>query len=334
MTNEKEKFNIIAIGDTTQDIFLDMDDLSVMCDLDGDNCRICFDYADKIPVNKKTDVAAVGNAANHAIGAGRLGLKTGIYTVVGNDDQGQKAKKIFSENGVVTDYMAFDKKNGTNLSIVINYKGERTIFVYHEPREYKLPELPETEWVYLTSASGEGVSLLHEQVVPYLDDNKDVKLAFNPGTFQMNLGRKKLIPLLERTEILFLNREESKRVLEVDTVDVEKLVSGFHSIGVKKMVLTDGPDGVYVSDGTEISFLKIFRGPVIERTGCGDAFGSGFLSALVKGKTIQEAMLWGNGNSTSVLQHIGAREGLLREDGIEKILKENSDITPGIWQSN
>lgn len=334
MSKEKQKFDVIAIGDTTQDIFLEMDDLSVMCDLDGDNCRICFDYADKIPVNKKTDVAAVGNAANHAIGAARLGLKAGIYTVVGDDDQGQKAKKIFSKNGVATDYMAFDDKHGTNLSIVINYKGERTIFVYHEPREYKLPQLPETEWVYLTSASGEGVDLLHDQVVPYLDQNKGVKLAFNPGTFQMSLGLKKLKPLLERTEILFLNREESERVLEVDTSDIEKLVSGFHAIGVKMMVLTDGPDGVYVSGGSEITFLKIFRGPVIERTGCGDAFGSGFLSALVKGKSVSEAMLWGNGNSTSVLQYIGAREGLLREKSMGKILKDNSDITPELWQSN
>lgn len=334
MSEGKEKFDIIAIGDTTQDVFLDMDELSVMCDLDGDNCRICFDYADKIPVNKKTDVSAVGNAANHAIGAGRLGLKAGIYTVVGNDDQGRKAKEIFSENGVATDYMVFDEKKGTNLSVVINYKGERTIFVYHEPREYKLPELPETEWVYLTSASGEGASLLHDQMVPYLDQNKGVKLAFNPGTFQMSLGLKELKPLLERTEVLFLNREESKRVLEVDTLDIEKLVSGFHAMGVKTMVLTDGPDGAYVSSGSEINFLKIFRGPVIERTGCGDAFGSGFLSALVKGLSVPEAMLWGNGNSTSVLQFIGAREGLLKEEGMEKILKDNSDITPELWQSN
>ena len=47
-------FDIVSIGDTTQDIFLQMSDASVQCDLDGGNCKICFDYADKIAVEKKT----------------------------------------------------------------------------------------------------------------------------------------------------------------------------------------------------------------------------------------------------------------------------------------
>ncbi len=75
-------------------------------------------------------------------------------------------------------------------------------------------------------------------------------------------------------------------------------------------------------------FLKIYRGPVIERTGAGDSYGAGFMSAVVKGKSISEAMLWGNGNSTSVVQYIGAREGLLEEPALRKMIEENSDIVP------
>lgn len=328
MNKQATHFEVIAVGDTTQDIFLKMEDASVQCDLDGENCKICFDYADKISVQAKTDLPAVGNAANHAIGVARLGLRSAIYTLVGDDAQGHRAKEVFEENGVDARYVAFDTKHGTNLSVVINFRGERTIFVYHEPRDYKLPPLVPTEWIYLTSASGDGVLQLHEQVLTYLDQYPQVKVAFNPGTHQIHLGRTRLLPLLRKTNIIFLNREEAAEVLEIESRDVKKIVHALHRIGITVVVLTDGPDGAYASDGKKIQYLRIFRGPVVERTGAGDAYGSGFLSALIKGRSLSEAMLWGNSNSTSVVQYIGARAGLLTEEAISQMMKTNEDIQP------
>lgn len=322
----EDGFDVVAIGDTTQDIFLEMSDASVQCDLDGENCKILFDYADKIPVDKKTDIPAVGNAANHAIGVARLGLRASIYTIVGDDVQGHLAKEIMQENRVDTSSVSFDKNQGTNLSVVINFKGERTIFVYHEPRHYQLPKLASTKWIYLTSASGGGVEQLHEQVLEYIKANSGVKVAFNPGTHQMKLGRKKLMPLLEKTNVLFLNREEAAGILGIDNNDVKEIIRQFHEIGVPIMVLTDGPDGSYVSDGQLIWYAGIFKGPVVERTGCGDAYGSGFLGALMKEKTIPEAMSWGNANSTSVVQYVGAREGLLDEAAAARIIEANAGV--------
>lgn len=100
------------------------------------------------------------------------------------------------------------------------------------------------------------------------------------------------------------------------------------------MVLTDGPDGSYVSDGSEILYLKIFRGPVVERTGAGDSYGSAFLSAIIQGKSLKDAMLWGNANSTSVLQYIGARQGLLDQEALNKMIDENSDIVPQKYEAS
>lgn len=323
---EHTTFDVIAIGDSTQDIFLQMNDASLQCDMDGKNCKLCFDYADKIGVEKKTDVPAVGNAANHAIGIARLGLKAALYTIVGDDDQGHRCEAVFKENSVDTGYITFDKKRGTNLSVVINYRSERTIFVYHEPRTYQLPEFAPTKWIYLTSASKEGVQELHEQVAKYLDSASAGRLAFNPGTHQIHLGLGSLLPLLKRCELLFLNREEAAELLEKTTRDIEPLMHGFHELGVKTMVLTDGPAGSYASDGKTILHAGVFDGPVIERTGAGDSFGSAFLSATIKGKSIAEAMAWGNANSTSVVKYIGAREGLLTEDAVLAMVSENSKV--------
>jgi sugar/nucleoside kinase (ribokinase family) len=322
------KYNMIAIGDSTQDVFLELSDASLQCDIDSTNCKICLDYADKIAVDKKTDIPAVGNAANHAIGVARLGLKTAIYTILGDDVQGNLSRDVFKENNVDAKYVSLDQEHGTNFSAVINFKGERTILVYHEPRQYQLPAFEATDWIYLTSASGDGVEELHDQVLKYLNENPGVKMAFNPGTHQMHLGKTKLQPLLTKTSILFLNRQESAEVIGLKTSDIKELVKEYHDLGVKTMVITDGPDGSYVSDGKQVWFLKIFRGPVVERTGAGDSYGSGFMSAIIKGKSIPQAMLWGNANSTSVVLHIGAREGLLKEDALLDLIQENSDIVP------
>lgn len=326
-----KKFDVTAIGDTTQDVFLQMEEASLQCDLDGKNCRLCFDYAEKIPVEKKTDVPAVGNAANHAIGVARLGFTSAIYTIVGDDTQGHLAQEVFTQNGVDTSFLTFDTKRGTNFSTVINYKAERTIFVYHEDRDYQLPPLGDTAWIYLTSVSGGGAATLHEQVVTYLAEHPAVRVAFNPGTYQIKLGKEQLLPLLRRTEILFLNREEAMRIQGTSDRAIGPLMSAFHSDGIKIMVITDGVEGAYASDGTTVWHLKIFTGPVLERTGAGDSFGSGFLGAVLAGKDIPTAMLWGNANSTSVVKYIGAREGLLSREQVEKMISENASIQPTVF---
>lgn len=319
-------FDVVAIGDTTQDIFLKMHDASVQCDLNQEHCKICFDYAAKIAVDQKMDVPAVGNAANHAIGVARLGLRSAIYTVVGNDDQGHKANEILGKNGVNIRYVMFDKRHGTNLSVVVNFKGERTIFAYHEPRDYRLPDLDDPKWIYLTSASAEGVRQLHNQVEVFLQQHPQVKLAFNPGTHQLHMGKSGLRELLSRSQVLFLNREEAAGLLESQTNEIPVLMKGFHALGVKTMVITDGPSGSYVSDGSQIWQADIFPGAVVERTGAGDAYGSGFLSALILGKDVPTAMAWGNANSTSVVAFIGAREGLLTREALEKMIEENKQV--------
>ncbi|MEK7499708.1 MAG: carbohydrate kinase family protein, partial [Patescibacteria group bacterium] len=279
----------------------------------------------------KTVISGVGNAANHAIGIARLGHSAGIYTVVGNDHEGQEAKNILEKNGVDVSHVAIDPKHDTNLSVVLNFKTERTILVYHEPREYDLPQNISPKWLYLTSVSGSGVAKLHEQVLQLLTQSKETKLAFNPGTHQIHLGKAELLPLLKKTEILFLNREEAARVLEIETRDVSELISGFHAIGIPLVVLTDGPNGAYASDQKNIYYLPIYPGKEVERTGAGDAYGSGFIAGLLHGKTVPEAMQWGNANATSVVMYVGAREGLLTQEPLEKMIAEFASITPSIY---
>ncbi len=318
-----KKFDIISIGDTTLDLFLGLAEAKVQCEHDQKDCWLCVAYADKVPLDSVTRIPAVGNAANVAVGSSRLGLKSAFYTILGNDAVAKESVKILKKEKVHQDYIEFDKKRKTNFSAVLTFQKERTILVFHEPREYNLPKLADAAWAYLTSV-GSGHQKLHQQVIDYIKKS-DTKLGFNPGTHQLEEGFEALKPLIAISAALFVNREEAERLVGKNE-DTKKLLVLLHNTGAKIVVVTDGPKGSYSFDGNHFYFQDILDVPVIERTGCGDSYATGFMSALFFGKDITEAMKWGTINAAFVIQKIGAQEGLLHKKELEKVLNENPQL--------
>lgn len=318
------KYDIISIGDSTIDVFMEIDpqDTEALCKLDNKECLVSFKYGAKIPVNKFTRIAAVGNAANNAIGSSRLGLKTAIYTMLGSDNEGQEMKKIFDDEDVDTRFTVIESEKRSNFSVVLNYSAERSIFVYHEERNYNLPDLGETKWIYFTSI-GKGHGALHQQIPDYVKKS-GAKLGYNPGTHELKEGIEVLTSVLAVTTVLLINREEAHDLVGGDIMEIKDLLLALKKTGVQTVVITDGRGGSYASiDGREVWFCPIpLESPVVERTGCGDAYSTGFLAALIQSRELPEAMLWGTMNATSVIQYIGAREGLLTPEGMQKIIEK------------
>lgn len=317
----QKSFDLISIGDTTLDIFLEIDEATVLCELEKERCRLCVNYADKIPVKKVTKIPGVGNAANLAVGSSRLGLKTGLYTILGDDQTGKEIYRRLKREGVSPDYIQFDKKRGTNYSAVLNFKGERTIFVFHEHRDYKLPKFTKTKWVYFSSMAA-GHENLHQPLINFVARNK-IKLGFNPGTFQLKEGLKVLRKIMKVTTVFLVNEIEAERLIGPYNNDFKKALTLLKKEGPKIVVITNGPKGSYAFDGKNFWFQDIFDVPVVERTGCGDSYSTGFICALACGRDIPEAMRWGTVNAAFVLQKIGAQEGLLRKNELLKVLKDN-----------
>jgi sugar/nucleoside kinase (ribokinase family) len=100
-----------------------------------------------------------------------------------------------------------------------------------------------------------------------------------------------------------------------------ELLDALVKIGVKKPIVTDGGGGSFVFDGKK--YLKCGICPIDahERTGAGDAFGAGCISALIKDKPFEEALIWGTVNSASVIGYTGSLKGLLKESEIETWLE-------------
>lgn len=323
--------DIIAIGDATLDTFLTMSQASVQCSLKKQNCKICFDFADKIPVEEFYQVIG-GNAANNAVGSARLGLKSAIYTVVGDDITGQKVKETLKKERVRMDYVRVDRGDMTNYSVVINYKGERTIFVYHHPRRYRLPRFAKAKWVYLTSI-GTNHDQINEKVISYVRKT-GARLGFNPGTHQIETGLKALIPLMKVTTAFIVNKEEANEILGTNHREEEKLLVGLKEHGPEIVVVTDGPKGTYAYNGHEFFYMPIFPAPRIEATGAGDSFSTAFIAALIHGKEIDEALKWGNINAASVIQKIGPQEGLMKKSAMMKTVREHKNFQAKIYNLN
>jgi ribokinase len=195
-----------------------------------------------------------------------------------------------------------------------------------QPYPYTLPDVGDPKWLYLSSLAPHSLPY-HEKIAAYLREHPEVKLAFQPGTFQIQFGTQALKDIYARTEIFFCNREEAGRILETDdTADIQKLLKRIADLGPKYACITDGPDGAYVYDGAskETWFTPMFPDPKppVDRTGAGDAFSSTVTAALALGKSLPEALSWGPVNSMSVVQYIGAQKGLLSREQLETHLSQ------------
>lgn len=319
--------DLISIGDATIDTYIQIHDAQLLCDLDKKNCKLCLEYGSKIPVERLLHSVA-GNAANNAVGSARLGLKTAIYANIGQDSGGEEICKKLKKEGVDRRYIVRNEGMESNFSAVVSFKGERTIFVYHQPWKYKLPDLDKTRWIYFTSLSDSFVdSNIVNEVVSLLQ-RTGVRLMYNPGTLQIKLGVKKTPQLLSLTEVFIVNRDEAVKILKVKTdTSIKILLKELVTLGPRMTVITDGKNGSFGFDGKSFYKVHCFPSKVVEMTGAGDAYATGLLAALFYGKDLPEAMRWGAVNGASVIGFTGAQEGLLNIESIDRILKENSEVT-------
>jgi ribokinase len=319
--NNKKQFDFVAIGDTVTDAFIRLKEAHVNCNIKNDTCEICMKFGDKIPYEFVEVCAAVGNSPNAAVSASRLGLNTAIVTNIGADTNGQEAIAQFEKEKIDTVYIKTHEGIKTNYHYVLWFESERTILIKHEKYPMSFPDIGEPRYVYLSSL-GEHTLDYHKEIENYLESHPNVKLIFQPGTFQMKLGVEELANIYRRSEVFVCNLEESARILKNEERDPKKQFPLLHALGPKIVCITDGPKGAYASDGKDVWFMPTYPDPKppYERTGAGDAFTSTFGSAIALGKSVDEALMWAPINSMSVVQEVGAQKGLLTQEKLMEYL--------------
>jgi len=314
-------FDIIAFGSATRDIRLKSDDFKVLKGRDNFSTGqgICFTLGSKIDV-QEINFTSGGGGTNVAVAFARQGFKTAFCGAVGDDNAGAEITEELKKEKVNTDFVFIKKEKKTNHSVIIFNEGQdRTILTYRGAAELLGKEnIPwkkiKAKWIYLAPLTGLLCDIT-EEIVNFAYENK-IKVALNPSKQQLALPENILKNILEKTDILFLNQEEASFLTKINFENENEIFKKIDQMCPGVAVMTKGGQGVTASDGKYLySALPNKDRKIVDTTGAGDSFASGFLSDYIRyNGDIEKAIQLGLGNSEANLAEVGAKTGLLRKD--------------------
>lgn len=304
---------ILSIGKATQDVFLKSDEFDPHTE-----GKVAYTH---LPLGAKMAVEDVefstgGNASNVAVTFARQGLRSEYMWTLGVDPASETVLRALDDEGVNTSHVVQkDHYQAGYSTILIATNGERTILNHagystdEHGKDLDFTALDSVDWVYPTSLAAGGLGLLRKIIEEA--EKHDTKVMLNPAGPEL-AHPEKLKGLLDGVDVLCMNKEEMQMIVHGETS--EELVR--HALGYCPVVIvSDGPNGVVASDGKTIIKAGMYEDvKVIDRTGAGDAFGSGFLSKWAAGASLKDAIVFASANSTSVVQYIGAKKGILGQN--------------------
>ncbi len=296
-----ENFDVVSFGSAVIDVFVNTEAVER-----GD--FMCYIIGSKILIKDlKFDIG--GGGTNTAVAFSRLGLKAGYIGKIGKDLEGIKILNMLKKEKV--SFLGKIDKGQTGYSIILDSANkDRTILAFKGVNnEFLLSDIAKfrTKWLYFSSLLEK--SLETQKKLAKIYAGKGVKLAFNPSSYLIKNER--LDEILKFTSILILNKEEAIALSKESSQD--RIIKKLHALGPKIIVITNKDKEVICSD-----FLKLYKImphkniKVVERTGAGDAFASGFVAGQITGKSIDESLKLALSESEAVVQHFGAKNNLIR----------------------
>lgn len=326
--------DIICIGSCSQDIFFPNDEYTAFETPEDitSKRKAAFEIGGKFLVPDRYE-AIGGVAANTSIGLSRLGIHSGCYTHIGQDAIGDWAIGELERERVSTSLVDRDPSVKTDLSavVVLMKSGDRIIFHNrdaNERLEVKSDRLAGSGWILASSLNGnwkKNINAIGEYV-----GSSGAKFALNPGQHNLREDPELILSLLRKTDVLILNKDEAiELLLREDAADRSKLDDERYLLetllgkGVRCVGLTDGTRGAWAADGKEFLHADIHSlGPVVDSTGAGDAFTSGFLASQIRHEPLSTGLATGIINSGGVIAHYGAIEGLQTIDKRDRLIGE------------
>jgi ribokinase len=249
-----------------------------------------------------------GGGTNTAVAFAKFGLKTGYIGKIGNDSAGKDVLELLKKENI--EFLGKVDKNGaTGYSIVLDSREhDRTILTFKGiNNKINLSDINQgklkCKWLYLSSLMGE--SFKTQIKLAEALHKRGTKIAFNPSEYLIK--EKNLKPILKLCDVLILNKEESE-MLAGKSNTIKKL----RAMGPRIVVVTDKDKLITAYDGNKTYTLRPHKIKVVERTGAGDAFASGFVAGQIAGWKIEKSLELGLKESESVIQGIGAKTNLIK----------------------
>ena len=309
-------YDVIVVGSATRDVFLRADGFELREHADSPTGKEqCFPYGTKLEIKQITFTSG-GGGCNAVVTFGRQGFKSAFVGVIGEDMEGEEVLRELKSENVDTQFCRKDGDDHTAYSTILVYPdGERTILSYKgEGHHFDVNKMPidqfEAKWLFLDSLGGHYD--LFEALVNH-GVKKGIKIASNPGGKELDHGLEKLKPLLKHIDIFGVNAEEGAGLVGTKPEEQHETIKKLSEVCGGIVILTDGHNGVKVLADGILYTAGVPDSPVIERTGAGDAFHSGFLSEYIRSGDIKKAIQFGTANSSSVVTKDGSKAGILKE---------------------
>ncbi len=326
------KFDLVTVGSAGLDIFLNIYDENKHLTLNKSSNELILRSGDKIMLDGYK-FSLGHNGANISVGSCRLGLKTTLFSEVGTDDFAKRIMDSLKSEGVNLANIAV-KKGDSSFSVIINFQRERTIFAENIKRNHDFNfDKVSGEFIYLTSLSRNWINA-YLQTLTFIDKS-EAKLFFSPGSAQIEDKDKVMSDVLKRTHVLFLNKQEAADLLEKkkgftqvsENNYVKQLLSELKQKGPEIVVITDSANGSFSIDSRgRTFFVNGYSTQIVDKTGAGDAYAAAFIYATIRQKEPSEAMIYGAINASSVMERMGAQEGLLSSDILEEKVVELTNL--------
>jgi len=269
-----------------------------------------------------------GGGTNSGVAFSRLGLKTAFLGKIGKDDNGKTISDCLFKEKV--DFIgSYGEISGYSV-ILDSVKDDRTIFTYKGCNDdlgygdVNFKHL-DTSWMYLSSMMKE--SLNTQQKVAEYAKKKGIKIAYNPSLYIVKNHSRSVRSIIKHSEIIIFNKEEAQALVNSMYDNIFNLLFEVSKLGPKIVVITDGHNGAYcynTQDETVYS-AKPKHVNVVETTGAGDAFASGFVTGIILGKDISYSMKLGMINAESLITGLGAKTKLMNTTALH--LAENDNRT-------
>ncbi|PIR42419.1 hypothetical protein CO058_02455 [candidate division WWE3 bacterium CG_4_9_14_0_2_um_filter_35_11] len=303
--------SVHCIGHVTLDTFFELDGADITCDLGSKECKVSFGFGAKVPV-KNVRYGVGGGASNVAVGLRKLGIQTYLHSAVGNDPKGIDIKNELDQLGVDLTHLKADGFP-TDQSAILSYFKERTIFTYSQDRKISF-NVDFAEYIFLSSVGGD-VSDLYKQVIMLAKKTPSPILFLNPGSKELKNSRNNILDIINYTDYLICNLEEARMIVDPSLsktqIEITDLLDILIQKGADNVVLTDGINGSFAHIGGQFLVVPAHEVEVVEKTGAGDAFATGFISGIIHGVSALDAMRRGAVNSAGVITKLGAQNGLL-----------------------
>lgn len=291
-------------------------------------------YVDSFPLPDKLSIMAGrlkhsggGSAANVAVNSRKLGLKTGMIGKVGFDEYGWFVVQNFRNCGVNTDHILVDFKNPTGVSLIlVNGQGVPEFIQMIGASEPVLPEEIQAEYIQKARhLHMSGINLEALKHASKIAIDSGVTVSLDSGRKKSELGLRKLKPILKNVDTLIINRHEAKVLLGLE--DHAKILDIARSLRKKigkdkTYVIKGGKENIVALSPNGDFLIPSFKVAVKDTIGAGDAFDAGFLAAMLREKTLEDAAVYGAACGSLKCTREGAQSAPDKPT-LEMFLKDN-----------